>query len=177
MEAVVAEEEVAVEAGAEGANVVSGTWYDARSTFSLFRMPMLLNQLSLVAIGASVLLSMGLGFLWFSPMLFVHRWLRLSKIDTGNPEHMQKAMLRCLAISVVTCITMAVIFAALLQLTHIATTIGAIKLAVVLWTGFIATTFGTNYAYTGKPLELFFIDTGYPLVSLVVIAVTLTTIG
>lgn len=140
-------------------------------------MPMLAH-LHFVAIAACVLLSMGIGFVWFSPAMFLGRWMRLAKIEDKGPEEMRKTMPRCLAISLISCTLMSLAFALLLHLLPaMATTVGAIKLAVFLWVAFVATTFGPSYAYTGKPLELFFIDTGYPLVALVVIAVALTTLG
>lgn len=140
-------------------------------------MPMLSN-LNVVAIAACVLLSMGLGFVWFSPVLFLGRWMKLAKIETKPAEEMRKTMPVCLAISFISCVMLSVAFAVLLQLLPaMATTVGAIKLALFLWVSFVATTFGPSYAYTGKPLELFFIDTGYPLAALLLIAVTLTTLG
>jgi hypothetical protein len=35
-----------------------------------------------------------------------------------------------------------------------------------LWLGTVAPAVGSNYAFTGKPIALYLIDAGYPLVSL-----------
>ena len=43
--------------------------------------------------------------------------------------------------------------------------------AVVLSLGFVATTFGINYMFSGKPLKLYLIDVGYLVVSFFVMGI------
>ena len=48
-----------------------------------------------------------------------------------------------------------------------------IHMAAVLWLGFTATTRLTTNRFSGKPIRLWAIDTGYQLVSLTIMAVVL----
>lgn len=133
-------------------------------------LPQTLNSQG-AALFVCVLLYMVLGFLWYSPVLFGKRWLKL--VDASKMD--KSAMPRCLGISLLSAVAMSVVLTVFIQMMPaIDTTLDAAKLAFVLWGAFIATTFGTSYAYTGKPMELFLIDAGYPLACMLMISVVTT---
>ncbi len=52
-------------------------------------------------------------------------------------------------------------------------TIGAIQLALLCWVGFVAPTFIGTVLWEQRPMKLYFINTGYWLISFVVMALIL----
>jgi hypothetical protein len=53
------------------------------------------------------------------------------------------------------------------------TVIRGLSVALVLWLGFVATTIGTNYVFERRSLTLFAINTGCPLLGMMIMAVIL----
>ncbi len=130
------------------------------------------SEISVLATLLAVAANMILGFLWFSPMLFAKPWIKLSGMDKMNKAQMKNSMTTCMTISVVTSVIMAVVLSFVQSaMPTIVSPMDAVTLAVMLWVGFVATTFGTSYAYTQKSFALFIIDTGYPLVGMILMSV------
>lgn len=111
------------------------------------------------------------GFLWFM-FMFREPYIRglartKEQLDQG-PNAMWATIMQLGGHLV-----MIYILAMLMQQTGNGTVAGGIKLAVLLWIGFVACVTGPMYAYMAFPFYFFLIITGYTLISMVMSGVIL----
>jgi len=131
----------------------------------------------LAVIVAAVVIFM-LGGLWYSPVLFAKRWIALQNrteeqmraqaAAANMPLMYASAFLTGLIISWV----MAMVFAHIANDMPMNAAHGAL-LGVLLWLGFAATTSYATALFSGKPRQLWFIDSAYNLVSFVLAGIIL----
>jgi hypothetical protein len=122
--------------------------------------PFPINYLALVV---ATIVKGAIGFLWYSPFLFLKPWLALSK---ETQEGMKQGMAKALTIETVGNFVMAFV---LVHAVHYAGATTAPQGAVVgffNWLGFVLTIGLASYGYEHKPLKLVAINTGYQLVGL-----------
>lgn len=111
-----------------------------------------------------------LGGLWYSPVLFAKRWIALQ----GRTEEQVRAQaasanMPVLYVSAFVCAfltawVMAHLIAHMAAITEVNAGHGAL-FGVVCWLGFAAPTSYATAIFSGKPKQLWFIDTSYNLVS------------
>lgn len=106
-----------------------------------------------------------IGFLWYGDVLFGKKWRALSGVseEQSKSGHMPKVFILAFVLNFIIALFLSVF-------TEIAMMLGSNALyaglfGVVLCLGFVATTFGINYLFAGKPLKLYLIDVGYMTVS------------
>jgi uncharacterized protein DUF1761 len=118
-------------------------------------------HINYLAVVVAAVLNMAVGALWYSPLLFAKQWLAATgKKDMGNPGPGY-------AITTLGSLVMALILAYVAGQVD-ATTFGAgVKIGLIAWAGFVATTYAANYVFEGRSLKLYAINTGYFLVTLV----------
>jgi hypothetical protein len=118
-----------------------------------------------------------LGALWYSPLLFTKRWLALQ----GKTEEQMKAeaaganmplmYASAFVTALITAFVLALILAHLSRDPAIAEPGGGISVAhgaiigFTCWLGFAGTTSYATALFSGKPKQLWLIDSGYNLVS------------
>jgi uncharacterized protein DUF1761 len=127
------------------------------------------NWLALVA---AIISNFVIGGLWYSPILFVHPWLRMSGVekpvfDAGLPKALLGDLFSATALALV-----------LNQVIHWSGAIGAASgmlVAFVVWVGFIASILITQVTYEHRPFAFFAISAGYRLITLQVMGVILST--
>ena len=128
-----------------------------------------INYLAVLVAGIVIFV---LGGLWYSPVLFAKRWIALQ----GRTEEQMRAQAAAANMPVmyvsaficglVTALVMAMV------LGHMATSVelnaahGA-TIGVMCWLGFAATTSYATALFSGKPKQLWLIDSSYNLVSFV----------
>jgi len=93
-----------------------------------------------LAVFVAAIVMFVLGGLWYSPVLFARRWLALQ----GRTEEQERAQAA----------------AANMPLMYISAFFGAMA-----WVGFVAPTTYATAMFSGKPKQLWFIDSTYYLVS------------
>jgi hypothetical protein len=71
------------------------------------------------------------------------------------------------AVALLSAFVTAAVLSICIQVSGEQTLLRGIKVGAVLWLGFIATTFATNYIFEIRPLSLYAINTGYTLIDLV----------
>ncbi len=122
--------------------------------------------------------SMVLGFVWYSPLLFSKPWMKLSGITKESMKKDQKngSMNKTYAISTLISIVMAFVLNRLFNIVGINSVYSGVMMALWIGVGFIATTMITTVLYDKKPWTLYFINVGYQLVSLVLMAVVLVVL-
>jgi hypothetical protein len=112
--------------------------------------------------------AMVVGFLWYGP-LFGKAWLKLSGHKMGGTGNMNSLY----AIQYVASVVSAYVLAVFLGLTGATTLEAALPIAVWLWLGFQATLKLGVVLWEGKSWNLFFLEAGHSLVTLLVMAAVL----
>ena len=119
-----------------------------------------------------------LGGLWYSPVLFARKWIALQ----GRTEEQERAQAAAANMPVlyvsafvcafVTAWVMAHLIAHMAAIVEISAGHGAM-FGVICWLGFAAPTSYATAIFSGKPKQLWLIDTSYNLVSFVLAGIIL----
>ncbi len=137
----------------------------------MFLVP--INYLAVLVCGV---LSVVLGFLWYGPW-FGEEWMKLIGMSKEKMEKAKQDMNQTYTISFLSSIVMAYALAHFVWFSApgAGTVLVGIKTGIWAWVGFVATTTLSHYLYSPekKPMKLYFIDTGYYLVLLVLMGVIL----
>lgn len=125
----------------------------------------------------AAVVSMGIGFFWYSPMLFGKPWMKLMGLSKSDMKGAQKQMGMMYGLSfVATLITAFVLTHSIAQALPF---YGMGKLVTGLmsgfwaWAGFIAPVQMTDVIFGGKKWSLFAINTGYQLASVLAMGLVL----
>ena len=140
---------------------------------------MLLIPMNWWAVLASVILFQVIGSLWYSPFLFGKKWMSLMGV---TPEKMQDAkkekvkMVKQYSVNIFSSLILTYAMAVFVSYSVVATIPSGILIALVLWIGFVATTNAMEYIWNvnNKPWELYFINTGYYLVAMIIVGIVLS---
>jgi hypothetical protein len=131
-----------------------------------------LHEVNFLAVGAATVLAFALGALWYSPVLFARRWTAAHGFTPAQLEEMPTRATPAYIVSFVSWFVMATVLAMVGP--HFGESAGLMfHTAVLLWLGFAATTGLTNNMFSGRSITVWFIDAGYQLASLTVMAVVL----
>lgn len=126
------------------------------------------------AVLIAALSSMVVGFLWYSPLLFAKPWMKLSGLDEKSMNAAKKNMPMMYTASFLMSLVMAYVTAILINSLLVSTLQEGLMLAFLVWLGFVATTMVTGVLFQRVPWKLFFINSGYQLVSMLVVSAILT---
>ena len=131
------------------------------------------NYLAIVVAAAA---SMVLGFLWYGPMLFGKQWMKLKGYSAESMKREQKEMGKWYAISAVLALVTAYVLSHVMTLAmnffDYSELMTGITTAFWMWLGFVMPVQATATIFSDKKnWSLFGIDTGYQLVSLLVMGV------
>ena len=112
-----------------------------------------------------------LGWLWYSKVLFVTKWIAYNKIDVSDPNA-KKGMGMMFGGSFVLMFVQSLAIAIIAsKLDVIGGWMSGLKIGAFTGCCFCATTIGVNYLYEKKPLGLFLINAGYAIVGNIIAAV------
>lgn len=97
-----------------------------------------MHMVNYIAIIVAALAQFVLGFLWYSPVLFGNKWMKLNgfKKSSFSKSDMNQGMV----ISLITALVMAYVLAQLMLSIGVATVGGALIFGFWMWLGFIFTT-------------------------------------
>lgn len=118
---------------------------------------------------ASVVLYSGLGFAWYSSILFGDEWRRLSLINTENLN--KSAMIELLAWTALSSFVMSYVLLLVLGAFVPQSLYECLSIALFTWLGLSASTSIGDYLYLRRPLKLFLINSGYNLAGFIMIAI------
>ncbi len=124
-------------------------------------------MLPLTPILVAGLATMPIGFLWYSPMLFVKPWVRLNKI-----HHMQMKKgpgIFPLLVSFFSGIVLAFLISMLIRSLGIQTLSDAWKISLLLWFGFDFVPGWVRQLFDKRPLELLLINSGHSAANVMVV--------
>ncbi len=119
-------------------------------------------QIDLLTVVVAAALNMIIGFLWYSKWLFGPKWMKLRKM---KEEHMDKMSLLYGFIASLVIAYFLAFFEASLGVT---TVTDGMFVGFCMWLGFVATTQISSVIWGRAPFELFALDTGYKLLSFLV---------
>jgi hypothetical protein len=130
-----------------------------------------LGPVNWFAVGASVVVSFVIGGLWYSPLLFVNAWLRISGVnkqvfDAGLPKALLGDLFSAVAI--------ALALNQVIRWSGAAGVGGGILVALIVWVGFVATILLPQVTYEHRPFTFFAISAGYRLVVFLAMGVILS---
>ena len=130
------------------------------------------GDINYLAVVAGIIINMAAGALWYSPVLFSNAWLAaIGKTKEEIQE--QGSPAQGYAVAIVASIVIVLAMAVFVQLAKASTWADGLALGLLAGAGFVATTAGAQYAFESRPLRLYLINTGYPLVSFAVIGIVL----
>ncbi|HJN52667.1 MAG: DUF1761 domain-containing protein [Pseudomonadales bacterium] len=112
-------------------------------------------EINLLAVLAATLGSFMLGGLWYSKLAFFNVWMRESGYKEENAFHPA----RVFGVSFVCSLIAAVAFA--LALGPAPELLEALTKGLIVGVCFVATSFGINYQFATRSLQLLLIDSGY----------------
>lgn len=130
-----------------------------------------------VAVLAAAIVNMALGFLWYGP-IFGKAWMKLSGLTDAKLNEMKnKGMSSTYVLSMLGALVMAFVMAQFVSLSGASTVTDGALLGFWAWLGLVAPVQLTQVLYEGKSWNLFFINTGYYLVSLKLMGAVLASWG
>jgi hypothetical protein len=112
-----------------------------------------------------------IGALWYSPLLFGNVWAKAKGIDVSSPDHGASPVMYLSGLLVGWLLAIGV--AVLLSLAEIGSVPGALGATALLWLSFTCAPMFANAVFGGS-FTLWAIDSTYPLVSSLLIALLLT---
>jgi uncharacterized membrane protein len=123
------------------------------------------NYLAILVCG---IIAMVVGYLWYSKMLFGKEWMRLSGITDKKMQDAKATMGKTYGIMFVASLIMAYVLSFFVSYAQATTLMAGVMIGFWAWFGFVATTMLTGSLFSGKSLKLYFIESGYQLVVLVI---------
>lgn len=123
-------------------------------------------ELNYLAVLVTAIAIFVLGGLWYSPALFAKRWIALQgkskeEMKAGNHLPMPVMLLISFFCGLIFALALAVL---LHHYSHMDAAKGAM-IGALCWVGFQASTSYTTSLFSNRPTRLWFIDSGYNLVS------------
>lgn len=130
-----------------------------------------------LAVLAAALVNMALGFLWYGP-IFGKAWMKLSGLTDAKLNEMKnKGMSSTYVLSMLGALVMAFVMAQFVNISGASTVTEGALLGFWAWLGLVAPVQLTQVLYEGKSWNLYFINTGYYLVSLKLMGAVLASWG
>ena len=113
--------------------------------------------------------SMALGALWYSPVLFGKEWMKHSKISKKDIEKAKKkGMGKAYFVNLLSVLVMVYVLAHVVSYVGATSVLGGAVVGAWMWLGFVATVGLNVVLWEGKSLNLYFLNMGYQLVSLII---------
>lgn len=130
------------------------------------------------AILISMILSVILGFIWYGP-LFGKQWMQLSGINMPSEKPSTSVMVKPMIISFVGAILMSYVLTYLISFHNgfyqTSGYMSAILMGVFVWIGLIVPVYLNFLGWEGRPKTLFFINSGYWLVFIIIASAVINT--
>ena len=130
-----------------------------------------------LAVFIAGVISMAIGFVWYSPVLFGKQWMKYMGINEKNMKDMKTGMAKIYGISFVSTLIMAYVLAHANVFAGSYTNTTGVSLGLMSgfwnWIGFIAPIQLTEWLFGKKPFGLFLINTSYQLVSILAMGILL----
>jgi hypothetical protein len=132
-------------------------------------------NINVLAVLVAAVLTIVLGAVWYSPVLFAKQWMHAHGYTPEKLEEMKKrGVVRAYAVSFLCYLVMAYVLALLVSYTQAAALVQGVWLGFLVWLGFAATLGLTGNMFSDKPIAVWVIDAGYQLAHLLIMSIVLT---
>jgi len=127
-------------------------------------------EVNYLAVVLAAVASMVVGFVWYSPALFAKQWMKLTGNDMkpGNNAEMAKTYGLTFVLALITAYVLFHISALSMNFFHYSNLTTGLTSAFWVWLGFIMPVQLGDVLFNKQKIQLFGINTGYRLVSLLV---------
>jgi hypothetical protein len=125
-----------------------------------------------LALLVAIVVKVILGALWYSPIAFAGPWSRLAGI---TQEQMKTAMPKALTVDIVAAFLMAFVLVHAIRYAGAHGVGQGAAVGFFNWLGFVAATHISGVFWERRPFGLFAINSGYQLVSLLIMGAILAT--
>ena len=122
----------------------------------------MLGNINYLAVLTATFITMILGALWFSPLLFGIKWMKM--MGFTEEQLKEDGSAKEMMISVLTSFVEAVVLASLILMTGADTLLKGIHLGAMIGIGIIAMVNLSNAMFNRVPIKLWLIGSGYRLV-------------
>ena len=128
-------------------------------------------RVNYAAVAVAAIMQFGLGALWYSPLLFANRWVQLIG---KNVEEMKRAANPIIYLVALACsVVMAHVLAMVCVSRGANSASRGAATGALLGIGLVATAMLTGYLFEQRPGELYLINAGYFVVSLILMGTLL----
>ena len=117
-----------------------------------------------ISIFVAIILSVILGFVWYSPVVFGKKWIKLNNID---PKKIRDSRSGMYILPIISSIITASILALLMNLLNATTWTAGAFIGLIVWFGFALPTQLLPWAFSGKKMEALLLETMYPFVAFI----------
>jgi uncharacterized protein DUF1761 len=132
-------------------------------------------NINVLAVLVAAVLTVVLGAVWYSPVLFAKQWMHAHGYTPETLEAMKKrGVVRAYAVSFLCYLVMAYVLALLVSYTQAVAVVQGVWLGFLVWLGFAATLGLTGNMFSDKPIAVWVIDAGYQLAHLLIMSIVLT---
>lgn len=133
--------------------------------------------ISLPPVIIAAVINMGLGAFWYSMSGFGKSWMKLSGLSKEDLDQAKKkGMAMSYALATIGSLVLAYVFAHVLAYSEATTVAEGLQGAFWMWLGFVAVVLMGSILWEGKSWKLFAINSGYYLVSLLIMSVVLVSL-
>ena len=119
-----------------------------------------------VAVLIAAVVTMVVGFAWYSKMLFADSWMKAAGIDEKKIKEKQKGMIVTMLIAFIGAVVTNYVLAMFIGYAGASTFIEGSFVGFWVWLGFFATTMMGVVLWEGRSWKLYFINAGHYLVAL-----------
>ena len=131
------------------------------------------TDVNLIAVIVAAAVSMGIGFIWYSPMLFRNAWLKEIGIPKKTIENKKKSMCLQFGLMFIAVIVMSYVLAHFAAYAGATDLMGGLVLGLWTWLGFAAPLTFASYLFEGKSLKFYLINVFHHLAVLLVMGAIL----
>jgi hypothetical protein len=131
-------------------------------------------HINYLAVVVAAVVAFVLGGLWYSPILFAKPWVKAHGYSEERVKEMQASAGKAYTVSFLCQLLIALALAVLIGYLHMELCVQGLKLAALVWGGFAFPLGLMANMFSDKKITVFYIDTGYQLVYLLVMGSILT---
>ena len=133
------------------------------------------GDINYLAVVVGIVINVAAGALWYSPLLFARPWMDANGITEEDIRERQSEAYKGYAVSIVASAIIVFTLAIVIQLAGARSAADGFVLGLYAGIGFVATTQASNYTFETRPIRLYLINVGYPVVAFAAIGVLLAS--
>ena len=131
-------------------------------------------HINYLAVVVAAVVAFVLGGLWYSPVLFAKPWVKAHGYTEERVKEMQASATKAYAVSFLCQVLIALALGVLNGYLHMERCVQGLKLGALVWAGFAFPLGLMANMFSDKKIAVFYIDTGYQLVYLLVMGSIIT---